>query len=129
MKKPVPFESAKQTVFNLLAENPAGRDDDRILIVDYLTKILHIELTMFDIKTIQEGSSFEWLTRARRIIQNNNKQLTASEPVKDKRAKHEVRIREAAITRTMYVPITNNRGEVVAFRQENAPTGNTGAHV
>ena len=101
--------SDKALVEKLMVENRLARDDDRILIFDYLTKCLKVELNPMDEYLIKHGKAFESLTRARRTIQNKERKLQATEEVKMKRMKREIEIRVAQSRKVIgYEPLTNS---------------------
>lgn len=110
-------ESDKKLVTRLMLENPQARDDDRVLIYDYLTKILQIKFTFFDEYKIKHERAFESLTRARRIVQNDEGQLSSSPEVKQKRLKREVQLREHFIERKQFEPIYDALGSITSYKE------------
>lgn len=107
--------SDKALVADLMLQNPDARDDDRILIFDYLTKYLKIDIDPIDEHLIKTGKAFESLTRARRIIQNKDGKLEATQPVRLKRMKREIDMHEALSPRVVGYEQLQNSVRIIYF--------------
>lgn len=96
------MSTAHQLTEQLLRSNPMARDDDRVFLIEYLS-YLGINLNMFELDKIKNGFAWETLTRERRVIQNNEKRLQATETVQKKRKTREVEMH------TKYLNKASNR--------------------
>lgn len=107
-------DTSKDIVIRLLKRNTGARNSDMQLFLDYMQEMgmklsptqqwvfLHLP---FDMETI---------TRTRRVIQNDEKQLEATATVKKARLKKEIDIREKRLTRQwIFNPDSGKYREVV----------------